>query len=300
MKKRGIIIGLLAIGIIFIVGGLVFWRLRGGVRIKPAEDFRTGGHVIFYRQDDEAWAKDLLGDSSYTMKSSGCLVTCIASAISADGETVTPGELNDLLSENAVYDGEGNMQWAGLAELEGYHVTVYPDVSNADIEKCLEDDHYPIVRVRVGGIGNVHYVLIVGVKDGEYLCMDPLKDKLTKLSDYLGRVYAVRCVWKDSKPLEDGKGIIRVGGWDVEYTISDRELTVQDFENIEIGSSLQEIADELGDPDGWTGSGILRPFYVLKDGSAVELIFEVPGVCENLRRMLLCQGQTETVLKESN
>lgn len=198
MKKRGIIIGLLAIGVIFIVGGLAFWRLRGGVRIKPSDDLKASGHVIFYRQDDEAWAKDLLGDSSYTMKSSGCLVTCIASAVSAGGETVTPGELNALLSENAVYDGEGNMQWAGLAELEGYHVAVYPNVSNKDIEKCLKDGHYPIVRVRVRGIGNVHYVLITGVKDGEYLCMDPLKDELTKLSDYLGRVYAVRCVWKES------------------------------------------------------------------------------------------------------
>lgn len=198
MKKIGMAIGLFVIGIICIVSALAFWRLWGGVRIKPAEDFVTNDQVICYRQDDEAWAKDFLGDSAYTMKSSGCLVTCIASAVSAGGESVTPGELNALLSANMVYDHEGNMQWNNLAKLEGYHVTVYSSVSNEDIESCLTDGHYPIVRVRMGGIGNIHYVLIVGAEDGEYLCMDPLKDEPAKLSHYFGRIYAVRCVWKDS------------------------------------------------------------------------------------------------------
>jgi hypothetical protein len=31
-------------------------------------------------------------------------------------------------------------------------------------------------------------------EEGDYICMDPLADSLTKLSDYLGRVYAVRVV----------------------------------------------------------------------------------------------------------
>lgn len=44
-------------------------------------------------------------------------------------------------------------------------------------------------------LGNFHYVLIIGSEDGEYLCMDPLRDGITKLSDYGSRVYAVRCVY---------------------------------------------------------------------------------------------------------
>lgn len=41
------------------------------------------------------------------------------------------------------------------------------------------------------------------------------------------------------------KIVIRVDGWDIEYTISDRKLTVEDFESIELGSSLSEIESKL-------------------------------------------------------
>lgn len=197
MKKRKITICVSVLCILCIVGGLTFFRLRNGVRINFTEHFDLANTVTSYRQDDEVWAADRLGDSAYTMKSSGCLVTCIASAVSVNGETVTPSELNALFSENAVYDNEGNLQWYRLAELDGYHVNVYPNVSTTAIQQCLEDGHYPIVRVRMHGIGNHHYVLIVGTENGEYMCMDPLRDELTKLSDYWGLVYAVRCVWKD-------------------------------------------------------------------------------------------------------
>lgn len=92
---------------------------------------------------------------------------------------------------------------------------------------------------------------------------------------------------------------IRVGGWDMEYAVSDRKLTVEDFENIPLGSSLDDIESQLGEPDGWVGSGILSPFYVLQDRSAVELIFEIKGPYENLVCMLLYKDQTELVLKEN-
>lgn len=198
MKKRTVIVFVLIICIFLIISFLLILRLRHGVKVKPDNDGVLTKMVICYRQDEESWAMDSLGDSSYTMKSSGCLVACIASAISAGGEPVTPGELNALFSQNKVYDGEGNLQWNNLANLDGYHVEVYEDVSEADIAQCLSAGHYPIVRVRMHGIGNYHYVLIVGVDAGEYLCMDPLQDDMTKLSDYWGLVYAVRCVWKDA------------------------------------------------------------------------------------------------------
>lgn len=197
MKKRGIIISIFIIGAFLAVYGLIFIRLHNSVKVKPMGQHMLTDKVIAYRQDEEAWAMDYLGNSSYTMKSSGCLVTCIAVAVSVNGETVTPGELNKLFSENAAYDSEGNIQWSRLEAIDGYNVSVFGSVSNADIEKCLSDNHYPIVRVRMSGIGNYHYVLIVGADESDYLCMDPLQDNITKLSDYWGRVYAVRCVWKD-------------------------------------------------------------------------------------------------------
>lgn len=195
--KRKIIARISVVAIILIFTGVAFLRLRGGIIVKPAEQTELSDNIISFRQDDEAWAGDLLENSSYHMDSSGCLVTCIASAVSSGGEYVTPGELNALFSENNVYDNEGNLLWSPLAGLDGYHVTVYQEVSDTDIEQCISEGHYPIVRVRIYGLGNFHYVLIAGSDNGEYICMDPLRDELTKLSDYMGLVYAVRCVWKE-------------------------------------------------------------------------------------------------------
>lgn len=94
------------------------------------------------------------------------------------------------------------------------------------------------------------------------------------------------------------KMVIRVDGWDMEYTVSDRKLTVEDFECIELGSSLNEIESKLGEPDGWVGSGILSPVYVLKDNSAVELIFAKDATDEDLSAIYLYKEQKESVLKK--
>lgn len=182
-------------GLSVVIGGLTGVRLRHGVTVRTEENDIMPQNVALYRQDDERWAKERLGDSSYTMKSSGCLVSCIASAVSMEsGQAVTPGELNTLFSEHDVYDREGNLQWKALEKAGGYSVNVYQNVSEAEIDSCLTAGHYPIVRVRMNGIGNYHYVLIVGIEDRDYICMDPLKDELTGLSRYLNRVYAMRLV----------------------------------------------------------------------------------------------------------
>lgn len=94
------------------------------------------------------------------------------------------------------------------------------------------------------------------------------------------------------------KRVIRVAGWDMEYTVSDRKLTAEDFAGIELGSSLEEIEDRLGKPDGWVGAGILSPVYVLEDGSAVELIFDNDKTDEDLTAVYLYEGQKESVWKK--
>lgn len=181
--------------VIVLAVALFCFRVRHGVIVKTDRTEVISREVTAYRQDDERWAKDTLGSSSFTMKSSGCLVTCIASALSMEGaQEVTPGELNKIFSENNVYDSEGNIQWSAIENIGGYSVNVYSDVDEQVIYQWLSEGHYPIVRVRVSGIGNWHYVLVVGLEDKEYICMDPWKNELTKLSQYLNRVYAVRVV----------------------------------------------------------------------------------------------------------
>lgn len=159
------------------------------------KEYRPDQKIVFFRQDDERWREDKLGTSKYTMRFSGCLVSCIASALSMEsGEEVTPGTLNRIFSDENVYDGAGNLQWEPLAGLGEYEVTVYESVSSDQIDACLEAGHFPIVRVGMYALGNIHYVLIVGAEDGEYLCMDPLQDEVRKLSAYGNRVYVMRCV----------------------------------------------------------------------------------------------------------
>ncbi|MDE6622322.1 MAG: C39 family peptidase [Lachnospiraceae bacterium] len=183
------------LGIVIAAAGFLCLRFRGSVTVKPTQEEPLSREVISYRQDDETWASDLLGESRFTMKSSGCLVTCIASAVSMEtGTGITPGALNQIFSDNQVYDREGNIQWAAIGQIEGYSADVFSEVSEAAIAQCLASGHYPIVRVRMCGLGSYHYVLIVGIEDGDYICMDPLENELTKLSRYLNRVYAVRVV----------------------------------------------------------------------------------------------------------
>ena len=190
-----IVLSCLLLGIVTAAAGFLFLRLRGSVVVRPDQVEMFSREVVAYRQDDDAWAADGLGSSRFTMQSSGCLVTCIASAVSMEtGTEVTPGALNKIFSENQVYDSEGNVQWAMIEKIEGYSADVFQEVSEAEIAQCLAFGHYPIVRVRMHGLGNVHYVLIVGIEDGEYLCMDSLENELTRLSRYWNRVYAVRVV----------------------------------------------------------------------------------------------------------
>ncbi|MDE6915443.1 MAG: hypothetical protein K2P39_01405 [Lachnospiraceae bacterium] len=197
-KKGKWFIVCMLIGAAVTVTAVLFLRLRGSVAVKPGRVSLPPGEVSAYRQDDAAWAQDLLGKSRFTMESSGCLVTCIASAVSTETDkAVTPGALNTAFSEKNVYDSAGNIQWAAIDAIDGLTAVVCPDAAQADIDAWLAAGHYPIVRVRMHGLGSFHYVLIVGVEDGAYLCMDPLKSGLTRLSDYQNRVYAVRVVHCD-------------------------------------------------------------------------------------------------------
>lgn len=187
-----------------------FWilRVRGdkGIAIKPEED-RGVGKVVLYGQKDKEWSDDNLGSSAYSMRNSGCLTTCIASALSAQwesdgtGRPMTPGELNELFGEQGVYNDSGDILWDNLREaLPQAEVLVASSVSAGEIDRLLAQGRYPVVKVKVSGHGAQHWVLLVGSEDGEYLCMDPLLDKgeLVPLSAHGRVVYRMRCVyWRE-------------------------------------------------------------------------------------------------------
>ncbi len=200
MARRIAVLGVLCI----LTGTALFFR-RGrdtGVRIRPERDYPVG-EVISYCQKDDRWEEDKLGPSGYTMARSGCLTSCIASALSTEhlttgaGAAVTAGELNQIFSEYGVYNDQGDIVWGRIEEaLPQARVLVASSVNGQEIEELLAQGRYPAVKVKVGGNGAAHWVLLIGSENGEYLCMDPLEDdgKPVLLSRHGGVVYRMRCV----------------------------------------------------------------------------------------------------------
>lgn len=193
-SKKAFLLGTFIFCFFVLMSGFIVLRFRGGRTVHAKEDVVADGEVTMYRQDDERWAEETLGDSSYTMKKSGCLVTCIASAITMMDKEKTPAALNAEFTSNYIYDAEGNIVWGNLQDLGAYEVEVFQTADEEILMECLKAGRYPIVRVRMYGIGNFHYVLIVKAENGEFYCMDPLESDLTTLSKYADRIYAIRCV----------------------------------------------------------------------------------------------------------
>ena len=193
--KRACSVIVLLAGIVIIVLGFMLLRFRGSTVVHAGEMISSNPKIVFYRQDDERWAAETMGDSAYTLAESGCLVSCIASAVTMMGHEKTPYSLNEMFSGQNVFDAEGNLLWDNLRNTGEYEAEVFGSVTEELLTSLLKEGKYPIVRVRMYGLGNFHYVLIVKAEAGEYYCMDPLRDGLVPLSLYGNRVYAVRCVY---------------------------------------------------------------------------------------------------------
>lgn len=217
-KKHHKIWILIVIIVVLLVGlgtGYVLYRRQSAapVSVETTLEYAPENVVCFYQKDD-AWKSDKLGDSQYTMSNSGCLTCCVAAVLQMQGFSVDglsadadAGEVNRFFSEQGVYDGEGNLQWDVLEQVTGISVTKKDasELAAEELDKYLEDGCYPIVRVRVGGTGGYHYVLIVSSTDGEYWCMDPLEkaETLVPLSDFGGKIYAVRFLQWESRILDE-------------------------------------------------------------------------------------------------
>lgn len=99
---------------------------------------------------------------------------------------------------------------------------------------------------------------------------------------------------------EEKEIIIKVDGFEVAYHVTDKDITLENFKEIELGSSLDEITEKIGEPDVWIGSGVLWPVYFLEGNKAVDLHFKYPLVYEDLWLIELYDEDGESrVIKES-
>lgn len=202
MDRRKKIIWILTGAAILVLAAAAFlvWRHRGGGG-EGTTIQSTKAHplpeAVYYLQKDEEWAADPLGESRFTMGSSGCLVTCLATLFDLYGESVTPGELNRLFTEQGVYSASGDVIWGNISSVyPEATVTVYKTVDEQAIEAALDQQQYPLVRVKNLGDGYWHWVLLLGSGDDGYLCMDPLysEKEARPLSAHGNTVYSWRLV----------------------------------------------------------------------------------------------------------
>jgi hypothetical protein len=95
------------------------------------------------------------------------------------------------------------------------------------------------------------------------------------------------------------KRIISVEGFEIEYNLTSREITMEDIDDIKLGDSMLEITNKLGEPDACIGSGMFSPVYFLKDNKVVVFNFEYPAICDELRQIVLINENGESqIIKE--
>ena len=115
MKKKRTIIFLCIILLLAAAFCLTAFRVRGSVSVK-GEGSTQSPDPVFFSQKDPLWAGDLLGDSSFTMETSGCLTACLAAELRMQDISIPeinamdPGTLNSFFSGKQVYDREGNIR----------------------------------------------------------------------------------------------------------------------------------------------------------------------------------------------
>lgn len=154
----------------------------------------------FFRQDSDDWGTDKIGTTTDTLTGYGCTIASVSIAASNLLKTeITPGDLNRELGAVGGFTDRGWLIWQKLESATDGQLRTeyYSQPSHAAIKQCMQDDGYPIVKIKLRGI-IVHWVVVVGKSDAGYLVRDPLVGQagdepilLSSRSDY---IYAARCI----------------------------------------------------------------------------------------------------------
>ena len=173
--------------VLSIIGSLVFGWIRwkrwqddwnrlgplepsGGLFFQP----RLELNVPIFRQADDRWRNDHLGNTPASLAAEGCAVASAAMVLASYGADTDPGRLNKLVTEADGYEGAGWLKWETAAEVTG---NIARKVYEADPSYRLIDENLArrnpvIVRLRAGS-GITHFVVIAGKEGYDYLVRDP-------------------------------------------------------------------------------------------------------------------------------
>ena len=170
-----------------IVGSLVFGWIRwkrfqddwnrlgllepsGGLFFQPRLELK----VPSFRQADDRWRNDKLGNTPASLAAEGCAVASAAMVLASYGADIDPGRLNKLVTDADGYEGAGWLKWEAAAEVTG---NIAKKIYEADPSYRLIDENLArgnpvIVRLRTQG-GITHFVVIAGKEGYDYLIRDP-------------------------------------------------------------------------------------------------------------------------------
>ena len=165
---------------------------RGGLFFQPRLELK----VPSFRQGDDRWRNDRLGNTPATLGAEGCAVASAAMVLASYGVDTDPGRLNKLVTEANGYVGNGWLEWEKAAEVTGNVARkVYEDLpSYRLIDENLRHGNPVIVRLRIEG-GPTHFVVIAGKEGYDYLTRDPgagAAKGLYPLSEFGSKIEALR------------------------------------------------------------------------------------------------------------
>lgn len=156
------------------------------------------GEYINWRQKNAPWSSIRIGSTSSTIGDIGCLVTSVAILIQKSGvNTATlipfnPGTFVEALNRNNGFDGNGNLQYAGISRV----VPDFKYVGNVNlrgktrtekleqITQYFNAGYYLTVEVKGATPGNQHWVAIIGIDGNNIVMVDPATNHTDMWSAY--------------------------------------------------------------------------------------------------------------------
>ncbi len=154
--------------------------LSSGLGIIGPNGLGGGKDGWYYSQRDSRWANDKIGNSSYSVYQSGCLVSAVAMVHRYYGHDMDPGDLAD--KDKYYFYGNMLVPWPAPNGLD-YKMLGwgYPESS---IDKELDRDNPVIVGITANNAAGTHFVVLIDGEDGDYEMYDPIYGPDLDFGDY--------------------------------------------------------------------------------------------------------------------
>lgn len=162
-----------------------------------------------YKQGDPLWGKDIYDSTEVGIKTLGCALSCMAMAMTAFGDTVNPGQLNEWKKKNSRDEGGFSrdlINWNATAKHGGKARSLRPENTDTNFVLSSLDPSLELCRLIAVKVFNPesvknkskekqeearrngnHWVLITKKSGSDYAILDPGRGS-TKLSQY-GRIF---------------------------------------------------------------------------------------------------------------